>query len=49
VVSYPILHIVKLMSSVLMDLYWAIDPYGLSLDVYTSIGMLFYPGRRHRS
>jgi hypothetical protein len=40
VVSYPILHIVKLMGSVLMDIYWIIDRYGLSVDVYTSFGRL---------
>ena len=39
-VSYPILHIVKLMGSVLMDIHWIIDPYGLSVDVYPSLGML---------
>ena len=48
-VSCPVIHVVKLMSSVLMDLYWIIDPYGLSVDVYTSFGRLSDLGRRHQS
>jgi hypothetical protein len=33
----------QLMGSVLMDIYWIIDPYGLSLDVYPPFGKLSPP------
>jgi hypothetical protein len=45
VVSLPFSEIMELMCSVSVDLYWFIDPYGLSLDVYSPFSRLSNFGR----
>ena len=48
-VSYLCRENAELMCSVSMDIYWVIDPYGLSVDVYSSFGRLSNLERRNRS